>query len=344
MNGMQIIANIVAIPFTSVGLHGGMRGQKWLKERIEIFKNYTLKSLLNQEAKGFLTWFWFRPEERNNPLVKELDEYLTNINFAHIFTFHGLMYHDDKFTNFNLKTIIRNMAMMGWDCLRYKQWKSPIEILRHSFSNKNKTLLSRLDKALYELRQRLPKGIDWIYLTRIDSDDMFHKDVMKLIQGQLPQENRALIFEKGFILNKQTGQVADWTPTTCPPFWTIIFPFYMFFNPVYHLNYYKNYRSHESIPQIFDIVKLPDDNYLYLTHGKNISTYWYTNMYMVLSGHNQIGSHWNLNRLRTWWLMKKNPNLDPNIKRGIHPFIGRLYEGKEKEEILSKFGLKNETT
>jgi len=338
MNGQQFIANIVYTPATGVGLHGGFRGNKWLEERIEIFKNYTLKSLLNQEAKGFLHWFSFREEERNNPLVIGLDEYLKEIKYPHIFTFYGLMYHDDKFTKFTLKTIIRNLSMMIWDCIRYKQIKNPFEILRHSFSNKNKNLLQRLDKALMEVKMMIPP-VDWIYLTRIDSDDMFHKDALKLIQGVLPQDKRAAIFEKGFILNKQTGQVAEWNPTTCPPFWTIIFRYSTFFNPVDHLRYYGDYQSHESIPHLFQCVKLPDEKYLYLTHGKNISTYYYTNQYMVLSGHNQIGSHWNLNKLRTWWLMKKNPNIDPNIKRGIHPFIGREFFGEEKGKILKDFGL-----
>ena len=60
-------------------------------------------------------------------------------------------------------------------------------------------------------------------------------------------------------------------------------------------------------------------------------------MYMVTTGHQQLGTHWNLNKLRIWWLMKKNPNLDPNIKRGIHPFIGQEHFGEEKEKILKNF-------
>lgn len=340
----QFIASIIATPFTGVGLHGGYRGDKWLKERIQIFKDYTLKSLLNQEVIkeqkviSWLHWFWFRPEEKTNPQVIEFDKYLTEINYPHIFTYYGLMYHDDKFTNFTLKTIIRNLLMMGWDCIRYRQIKNPFEIIRHSFSNKNKSLYKRLEYALHEVKQKLPP-VDWICLTRIDSDDMFHKDAVGLIQKVEPKDKRAAIFEKGFILNKQTGQVAEWNPTTCPPFWTLIFRYPIFFNPIEHLRYYGDYRSHEDITRLFECVKLPDEKYLYLTHGKNISTYYYTNQYMVLSGHNQIGSHWGLNRLRTWWLMKKNPNLDPNIKRGIHPFIGKEFFGEEKEKILENFGI-----
>lgn len=338
---MQTILHIVATPLTGVGLHGGFRGNKWFKERIEIFKNYTLKSLQNQTNKQFIHWFWLRPEEENNPLVKELDEYLTSINYPHIFSFNGLLYHDDKFTRFTPRVIIRNFLMMCWDCLRYKQWKSPLEILKYTFQNKNKTLLKRLDKALYEFRYKLPV-VDWVYLTRIDSDDMFHKDVIQLIQAQTPDEKKALVMEKGFILNKQTNQVAEWNPTTNPPFHTIIFPYYRFTNPIEHLAYYGKFNSHEDIKKAFNCIKLPDEKYLYLTHGKNISTYWYTNLYMVTTGHGNhqnIGTHWNLNKLRTWWLMKKNPNLNNNIQRGVHPFIGKEFSEEEKEEILKQFGI-----
>lgn len=335
---------IIYTPFTGVGLHGGMRGQKWLKERIEIFKESNLKSLLNQSDKSFVHWISFRPEERNNKLVRELDEYLTKIHYAHLFTFDGLMYHDDKFTEFNVKTIVRNFSMMLWDCWRYKQFKNPFEIIKYSFQNKNKTLFKRVEKSLTFLKQFFPQA-DWVYLTRIDSDDMFHKDVMKLIKETMnrvyPKSNRALVMNKGYILHKQTGQVADWDPPTNPPFHTIIFPFKIFFDALAHIGYYKNYRSHESIREIFDCISLPDQNYLYLTHGKNISTYWNTNqLYLVTTGHGtNIGTRWKLNWLHTWWLTKKNPMLKNQLQKGIHPFIGKEYFGEEKKNILKEFGI-----
>src|SRR3990167_9840934 len=103
--------HIIYTPFTGVGLHGGFRGNEWFKHRIEIFKNYTLKSMLNQSNKDFIHWFSFRQEELTNQEVFKLDEYLTRLNYPHIFTFDGLMYWDDKFSNYNLKTKIRNFLM-----------------------------------------------------------------------------------------------------------------------------------------------------------------------------------------------------------------------------------------
>mgnify|MGYP001573658659 FL=1 len=329
--------HIVYTPFTGVGLHGGMRGQKWLKERIEIFKNYTLKSFLNQSNRKFVHWFSFRPEEASNPLIQELGEYFKKIDYSFIFTFEGLMYHDDKFTSFTVRTVARNLFMMLWDCWRYKQIKNPLEIIKYSFQNKNKTLPHRLDKTLFTLRNILPSA-EWVFLTRIDSDDMLHKDAIQLIQDIPPEERRAIVMDKGFILNKQTGQLADWNPTTNPPFHTIIFPYYVFIDPMQHLYYYKEYKSHEDITKIFNCISLPRNKYLYLTHGGNISTYWYTNQYyLVTTGHMNIGTRWNLSKLRIWWLKKKNPILIP--QRAIHPFIGREYIGEEKQKILIQFGL-----
>ncbi len=67
------------VPFTGLGLHNGFRGDAWFKNRIEIFKNYTLKSLLNQTNKDFVLWFCFRPEEEINPLLIELQKHMATL-------------------------------------------------------------------------------------------------------------------------------------------------------------------------------------------------------------------------------------------------------------------------
>lgn len=162
-----------------------------------------------------------------------------------------------------------------------------------------------------------------------------------MIKNHLPKENRALVMKNGYILNMQTGQLADWIPSTNPPFHTIIFPYDVFFDGQKHLEYYKEYKSHESISDIFDCVSLPDKKYLYLTHGKNISTYWNTNkLYLVTTnGSTNIGTRWRVNRLHTWWIEKKNPELKNKLQRGIHPFIGQEYFGLQKKAILKDFGI-----
>ena len=58
-----MIAHLISVPFTGLGLHGGYRGDSWFKYRVEVFKKYTLPSLMNQTNKDFTIWLQFRPEE-----------------------------------------------------------------------------------------------------------------------------------------------------------------------------------------------------------------------------------------------------------------------------------------
>lgn len=327
--------HIIAIPLTGVGLHGGYRGDTWFRRRLEVFKAYTFKSLLAQTNQNFLVWFWMRPEEEHNPIVQELRTYLDTTGLNYHFSFQGLLYHDDKFTEFSLKTVLRNFLMMLWDCLRYKQIKNPFEILKYSFQNKNKTLPHRLSKALQELTPRLTLEPE-VYLTRIDSDDMFHKEAVELIQKVPPGFKRAVTFKNGYVLNKQTGQLADWVPPTNPPFHTIIFPLSVFVDPIAHLAYYASYRSHEDIPRIFECIELPDEHYCYVINHGNISTYWNTSqMYVVTTNGTNIGTKWNLGVLRKIWLKLQGNK----TQFKIHPFIGKEYFSPLKEEILAQFGI-----
>ena len=77
------------IPFTGLGLHNGYRGDRWLRNRIEIFKNYTLQSILNQTDKeNLVLWFAWRPEEKENQIVKNFNEYLWKfLRIDYIFKF-----------------------------------------------------------------------------------------------------------------------------------------------------------------------------------------------------------------------------------------------------------------
>lgn len=218
--------HIIYIPFTGVGKNP-YKGDEWLKDRIEIFKNYTLKSLLNQTNKDFILLLSFRPEERRNPLVVQLFQDIPDLPI--IFSFHGLIYYDD-----------RN-------------------------EENNKTLLTRIKETFDGM-----KPVDYIYLTRIDSDDMFHKDVVQLIQDQEPNV-KALTLQNGYVYNKDTSEVAQWNPITNPPFHTVIFPRDVFFDPQKHINWYEGFKSHEDIARLPHKVLWRGDNrtdrlYMVFTH------------------------------------------------------------------------------
>ena len=331
--------HIIYTPFTGVGLHGGFRGDKWFKHRIEIFKNYTLKSLVNQSNRDFIHWLSFRPEEKGNVRVEELAEYLNKLKYRFIITFDGLMYHDDKFTNYTLKTKLRNLLMMLWDGWRRKQRISLRQVFKYTWENKNKSLSKRLERSLKSLIYEVGNDYEWVYMTRIDSDDMFQRDVVELIQAQEPDYKKALVFDKGYILNLKTREVADWNPPTNPPFHTIIFPSNIFFSPLEHIEYYGNFRSHEDVPNVFSAETLDHDSYMVITHEKQIGTAWQdTSLKKV---HNKI-KYGTINpfkgymytsgtgeNISTHWKSKSNGT--------INSMIGQ--EHKEIEQILAEFGL-----
>ena len=327
-------SHIIYIPFTGTGLHGGYRGDSWFAHRIKIFRNYTLKSLANQSNKNFLLWITFRPEEEKNPLTSKIAEAIEEAGISYVFTFNGLMYWDDKFTNYTLKTKIRNSLMMLWDCWVYKEWKSPIQLLKLSWENKNKSLLERLSQSLQTLKEAIGSDFEWIYLTRIDSDDMFHKHTIDLIQSEKPKQRQALIFDKGYVYNIVTGQLGTWNPPTNPPFHTIIFCGNDFFDARRHLSYYQNFKSHEDIPRIFNTKTLDINSYMVSFHGKHISTGWesplpryiyqkikYLPYCYTMSGRN-ISTRWK------------------SRARKVRNFmIGEEIQEPEKSQILKDFGI-----
>ena len=326
--------HLIYTPFTGVGLHGGFRGNEWYKHRIEIFKNYTLKSMLNQSNKNFIHWMSFRMEEQYNPLTIELFNYLKSINYPIIFTFEGLMYWDDKFTEYTLKSAFWNLLMMVRDCWIYKEWKNPFMIWKYTWEDKNRTLLQRLTYVLEKFKKDFT-GYDWVYMTRIDSDDMFHKDTIDLIQSQSPTEQEALVFDSGYIYNVNTGQLADWNPPTNPPFHTIIFHNWVFFDSVKHLAYYKDFKTHEDTTRVFNCKTLKMKNYMVSFHKKQIGTEWDSSLprriyhkfkfepkgYCYTTSGLNISTHW-------------------RSGSGVRNFmIGKEYEGEEKVEILRDFGI-----
>ncbi|MCK9370402.1 hypothetical protein M0R04_10880 [Candidatus Dojkabacteria bacterium] len=268
----NINLHLIYTPFTGVGLHGGYRGDEWFSNRIDVFKNNTLKSLLNQTSKNFVHWISFRPEERGHPLVVELAKYLDSFDsYKYIFTFNGLMYHDDKFTNYTLKTRFKNFLQMYHDNLK----QNPFKLLKLVWENKNKTLVPRIYSSLIDIAKYIGTNYKWIYLTRIDSDDMLASDAVDLIQKQNPEWKRALVFKNGYIYNCKTGQVAEWLPPTNPPFHTIIFPASTFFDSQAHYEYYDDFKSHEDTTRVFNPIVLPDYKYMVAYHGRgHISTAW----------------------------------------------------------------------
>lgn len=257
---------------------------------MNIFRKYTLKSLQNQSNRNFTLWLSFRPQEKDNPITEKLRQILDQSKIPFVITFEGLMYYDDKFSS---SKIIINILRVLRDFYRKKIFN--IYSLKELWYNKNRTLLDRLARSLssFEFIKN-----DWIYVTRIDSDDMFGDWMINDIQQVKPFEG-AISYKNGYIFDKTSQKLADWNPTTNPPFHTIIFKRDTFLSPRKHLKYFGKFRSHEDIPKVFDTKWSEKRFYCVLAHDMK----------------NQISTIWN------------------------HPFKGREYAQEEKEEILKQFGI-----
>jgi len=189
-------------------------------------------------------------------------------------TFDGLMYFDDKFSR-RPKDMAMNFARLLRQCWRNKSVNGFVYSSLEIFKGKNKTLKSRLAKSLEMIRQRF-FGVDMMYVTRIDSDDMFHKEAIEEIQVEPREPGTALVYTKGYVYNANTKEWAEWNPKTNPPFHTIIFSERDFFDPWLYLKAMKGYRSHEDVTKLFTTKTLSDGKYCVVVHGKgnHISTVW----------------------------------------------------------------------
>ena len=192
------------IPFTGLGNYGGYRGDRWLKNRIKIFKEYTFPSIFNQTTHKFYLLISWRPQEKTNPIVQEFGEWLDKFaDIKTIFTFDGILFWDDKYPDEEAEKRLRNS----------------------------------LEKTLPQLN--IAKDVEWVILTLQPSDDMYLYNVMEMIQEFFEKnpEMRAVGFKRGYIINMANKEISEYNPTTNPPFYTIKYPKDIFLDPNKHFEY-----------------------------------------------------------------------------------------------------------
>lgn len=241
------------VPWTGLGLYNGFRGNAWLKNRIKIFKQFVIPSLQAQSAKDFTVWCSWRPEERRNPHVRELMEYMKGTGLDTIHTFSGVCFWDDKYEEKEARDRLL-MALHG-------------------------AMTELVDATTGEF------GYEWVYMTIQPSDDCYHKNAVQVIHKVFQETpHQAVGFEKGYMMNYVTKELAEYNPTTNPPFYTIKFPRPVFIDPLQHANYtalkhdvgqYKKgtpIPSHEYVKDALSYGIIRERGFLVGCHGENIST------------------------------------------------------------------------
>ena len=234
---MDKTAHIISIPFTGLGLYNGFRGNNWLRTRIKVFKQFVVPSLQAQSVQDFVLWVQWRWEEKTNPQVVELKNYLNNLGFKTVFTYSGVAMWDDKY---------------------------PDEVAR-----------IRLIDALHNSMGAIINAIgeaDTIYLTLQPSDDCYHQVAFESIRKILDESDlQAVGFTEGYVCDYKTLEVREWNPQTNPPFFTIRYDRETFIDPYKHFEY-SAHRSHEFLPEKLKYGKIEGRGFLVGTHQHNIST------------------------------------------------------------------------
>lgn len=232
---------LVCVPFTGLGLYGGFRGNRWLRNRIKIFEQFVVPSLLAQTDQGFVLWIAWRKEEQNNPLVVQLRIHLTtSMPFPVVFTYSGIPFWDDKYDDETARTRL-------WDTLR---------------------------RALPDLLDPM-SDCDEVYWLLQPSDDLYDTRTVESVKlaFQDPQI-QAVGFKQGYICNYNTLEVLEYNPNTNPPFFAIRFPRTTFFDAGKHMTYTGPYKSHEYIGDKLKLAHFEGRGFLVGTHGENISTHF----------------------------------------------------------------------
>lgn len=258
---------------SGVGLFDDPDDDVWLVYRLGIFKSFTLKSILNQSVKPDLLWLSFDGRV-NNPWIKALKAELQD-KIPTLITHDGLIYKDDKYIirlRGNEKyqsTWAQTYRMFGRSIKR----KNPKIFIRYLYQLlfKNQTLAKRMDRSLEKVREKLGE-FSYVYLTRIDSDDMIHRDWIKELNQHEPMYKRSFIRSKGYVYNGK--QLAEWNPTTCPQFFTVCMPSNIFRRGKFFEEYWGDYKSHEDADKVFNPIVLDDYKYFMLMHGNQISSTW----------------------------------------------------------------------
>jgi hypothetical protein len=228
-------AHIIYVPFTGLGKI--WRGDKWLENRIQIFKQFVLASLMKQPNMNYFLWISWRPEDETNPLVINLQRHLATLKgLTMVCTFHGLCFYDDKYDN--------------------------------------ETACRRLSHNLTMSLPYLKNHVDWadqVIMTIQPSDDLYMIDMVDKIRNF--EFDKVAGFTKGYIINYNTKEICEYNPDTIPPFFSIKFPVETFLDPEKHFYYTGPYQSHEYVKDL-GFKEIPGRGFIVGTHGENISTTW----------------------------------------------------------------------
>jgi len=245
------IKHLMYMPLLGLGLYGGYRGERFLRNRIKIIKQFVVPSLLAQTNKNFILWISVRREDKHNKQIKELKEYFDTItDFKTVITFAGVCFYDDKYED----KIARERL---------------IDALQGSMGD----LINAIGECSHVLMTIQP------------SDDIYSINAIKILQTAFKESDfEGSGFKNGYIWNMRTKEVREYNPQTNPPFYTIKMPRDVFIDPLAHARFtglkkavgkYKEgtpIPSHEYVGDAVNYKQIDERGFLVGCHLDNIST------------------------------------------------------------------------
>jgi hypothetical protein len=126
--------------------------------------------------------------------------------------------------------------------------------------------------GVYPFLQEELKQSDYVYVTRIDSDDLYSSDAIQIARDVKPTvEGRveASMFCRGYLYDVNTGRLGVYkSPST--PFHTIMIPTPAFLNPDrYRDEVWSKVGDHSAVNRQLPMQTLPDWKFTVLIHGNN---------------------------------------------------------------------------
>lgn len=232
--------HLIYVPFTGLGLYGGHRGARWLSNRIKIFKQFVLASILSQTDQDFILWISWRYEDKGDKQIVELEEYIKSLGIKTVFTYSGVCFWDDKYDD----------------------------------DTAHQRLINAIHGAMGEVINVLGECTH-VLMTIQPSDDCYKSTAFEEIKSELKGKYDVFGYKNGYVMDYHNERLCEWNPKTTPPFYTIRFPREVFIDPQKHVRYTGPYKSHEYVKDYLAskyVVSETNRGYLVGTHGFNIST------------------------------------------------------------------------
>lgn len=119
----------------------------------------------------------------------------------------------------------------------------------------------------------------YIHATRIDSDDLFHQEVVDEVQQYEFADRRALVFQKGYCFDAVNNRLQHYKVMS-PPNSTITYPREIYYDQE-KLRKYLRVEGHDQVFSSMNSIILSENKYLILIHGKNNRSVYVKDAYQL---------------------------------------------------------------